>query len=83
VVEGPGREEDAAGEWEERRTGDHPTFVSVEAVPSLGLRELKLLWPGERMVEILDLPGAWAEGWVPVAWVWHGARGSWREPWPG
>jgi hypothetical protein len=61
---------------------DRPMFVAVSKAPSLKLRELMLTWPGERAIDLIDLPSARLEGYEPVALVWHSADGSWREPWP-
>ncbi len=66
----------------EKKKQDRPTFVSASQVPSQQLREQMLTWPGERIIDIVDLPQARLEGYGPVALVYHGATGSRREPWP-
>ncbi len=67
----------------EKPDKNHPTFISASQVPSQQLRERMLTWPGERIIDVFDLPQARLEGYGPVALVFHGATGSRREPWPG
>jgi hypothetical protein len=71
--------EPAPGKKIEKR---RPTFVAASQVPSLQLREQMLTYPGEQAIDLIELPLARLGGYRPVALVWHGAKGSWREPWP-